>query len=260
MVTAYDTKLPWWAVLITTVVPALYMVPCGIVQGITNQDVNTLNVMSEFAAGYIWQGKPLANMIFKNLSVDVITQGLYFVADMKLAHYMKVPPRTLFFAQGIAVVLGSLTQAGVTLWMLGNVKDICQETQPNGYTCPGGRTVFSSSIVWGAIGPARSYSIGQIYSGLLHFFWIGALMPVSTWIIWKYWKKPGGKSRDYIRLLNWPIIFLGTINTPPATGINYSSWAVTNVTFNWWLKKKYFAWWSELKPSLCRINTSTNRR
>ncbi len=63
-------------------------------------------------------------MIFKNLSVDVVSQGLYFVADMKLAHYMKIPPRTLFFAQGIAVVLGSLTQAGVTLWMLGKKESL----------------------------------------------------------------------------------------------------------------------------------------
>ncbi len=53
MVTVYDTKLPWWAVLITTIFPALYIVPCGIIQGITNQDVNTLNVMAEFAAGYM---------------------------------------------------------------------------------------------------------------------------------------------------------------------------------------------------------------
>ncbi|RDW87223.1 small oligopeptide transporter-like protein [Coleophoma crateriformis] len=230
MVTVYDTKLPWWAILITTVVPALYIIPCGIIQGMTNQDVNTLNVMAEFAAGYMFNGRPLANMIFKTLSVDVVTQGLYFVADMKL---------------GIATILGSLTQAGVTIWMLGNVKDICSSAQPNGFTCPGGRTVFSSSIVWGAIGPARSYSIGKIYSGLLHFFWIGALMPLISWAIWKYWKKSDGTHRDYMRWLNWPIIFIGTINIPPATGINYSSWAAVNLIFNWWIKKRWFAWWTK---------------
>lgn len=88
------------------------------------------------------------------------------------------------------------------------MKDICKTGQANGYTCPGGKTVFSSSIVWGAIGPARSYSIGTIYSGLLHFFWIGAIAPVVSWGVWKYWKKADGSSRDYLKWLNWPIIFI----------------------------------------------------
>lgn len=203
-------------------------------------------------------------MIFKILSTDVVGQGLYFAADMKLGHYMKIPPRTLFFAQGSATVsllprhaprnaprnpltflqvLGALTQVGVTLWMLGNVKDICSSDQSDGFTCPNGRTVFSSSIIWGAIGPGRVYSIGKIYSGLLHFFWIGALMPLITWGIWKYWRKSDGSGRDWIRLINWPLIFVGTYNVPPATGINYSSWALVNVIFNWWIKGKWFAWW-----------------
>jgi len=45
-----------------------------------------------------------ADMIFKVLSTDVVGQGLYFAQDMKLGHYMKIPPRTLFFAQGSATV------------------------------------------------------------------------------------------------------------------------------------------------------------
>lgn len=43
-------------------------------------------------------------MIFKVLSTDVVGQGLYFAQDMKLGHYLKIPPRTLFFAQGSATV------------------------------------------------------------------------------------------------------------------------------------------------------------
>lgn len=101
----------------------------------------------------MFAGRPLANMIFKILSTDVVGQGLYFAADMKLAHYLKVPPRTLFFAQGLACFLGALTQCGVTLWMLGNITDICTSDQANGFSCPNGRVVYSSSVIWGAIGP-----------------------------------------------------------------------------------------------------------
>ncbi|TAQ84477.1 hypothetical protein B7494_g7199 [Chlorociboria aeruginascens] len=261
MVEVYQTTLPWWAILICAAIPALYMIPCGIIQGITNVDANQLNVLAEFIGGYMFNGRPMAStypfssistrssqnedMIFKVLSTDVVGQGLYFAQDMKLGHYLKIPPRTLFFAQGSATILGALTQVGVTLWMLGNVSDICSADQSNGFSCPNGRTTFSSSIIWGAIGPARAYSIGKIYAGLLHFFWLGVLMPLITWVIWKYWRKPGGEGRDWISLINWPLIFVGTYNVPPATGINYSSWALVNIIFNHWIKRKWSAWWSK---------------
>jgi OPT family oligopeptide transporter len=70
----YDTKLPVYGVLLAVIIPAIYMIPCGIIQGITNVDANQLNVLSEFIGGYMFSGKPLANMIFKVLSTDVVGQ------------------------------------------------------------------------------------------------------------------------------------------------------------------------------------------
>lgn len=57
------------------------MVPCGIIQGITNVDANQLNVLAEFIGGYMFNGKPLANMIFKIMSTDVVGQ-VRFSSDM----------------------------------------------------------------------------------------------------------------------------------------------------------------------------------
>jgi hypothetical protein len=86
------------------------MVPCCIIQGITNVDAQQLNVLSEFIGGYMFQGKPLANMIFKTLSQDVVQQGIFFAQDMKLGHYLKVPPRLVFAAQASATVSSRLHQ------------------------------------------------------------------------------------------------------------------------------------------------------
>ncbi|KAI1256093.1 hypothetical protein MGN70_002254 [Eutypa lata] len=239
MAQVYDTGLPWYGVVLAFIIPAVYMVPCGMIQGVTNVDANQLNVLAEFIGGYMFPGRPIANILFKILSQDVVGQGLYFAADMKLGHYLKIAPRTLFFAQGLATVLGALTQAGVTLWMLGHVPDICSEDQPNGFSCPQGRTVYSSSVIWGLVGPARLYSVGQIYSPLLHFFWIGLILPPITWLVWK---KTG---IDFVRKINWPLIFVGTYNVPPATGINYSSWYIVNLIFNKIIYKNFFAWWTK---------------
>ncbi|KAE8356743.1 OPT oligopeptide transporter protein-domain-containing protein [Aspergillus coremiiformis] len=239
MVEVYKTKLPVYGIFLALIIPAVYMIPCGIIQGITNVNANQLNVLAEFIGGYMFEGKPLANMIFKMLSTDVVGQGIYFAMDMKLGHYLKIPPRSLFLAQGLATIVGALTQAGVTLWMLGHISDACSQDQPDGFSCPNGRTVYSSSVIWGLVGPRRLYSVGMIYSSLLHFFWIGAIAPLITYALYKLTKK------QYWKYVNWPLIFTGTANVPPATGINYSSWALVNFIFNHFIKRRYFAWWTK---------------
>jgi OPT family oligopeptide transporter len=68
MVVVYHTTLPWWAILLASLIPALYMIPCGIIQGITNVDANQLNVLAEFIGGYMFNGKPLASKDIQWLS------------------------------------------------------------------------------------------------------------------------------------------------------------------------------------------------
>lgn len=91
----------------------------------------------------------------------------------------------------------------------------------------------------------RLYSFGKIYSGLLHFFWLGALCPVVTWLLWKYVPESWTKTRTLLYYTNWPLIFVGTYNVPPATGINYSSWFVVNYIFNRLIFRRFRAWWTK---------------
>ena len=35
-------------------------------------------------------------MIFKTFSIQCLQSGLYFIQDLKLGHYMKIPPRVTF--------------------------------------------------------------------------------------------------------------------------------------------------------------------
>lgn len=163
-----------------------------------------------------------------------------YCSDMKLGLYMKIPKRTLFTAQLAACIMGSLTQNAVLLWMLGHIKGICDADQPNGYTCPQGRVNFTSSIIWGAIGPARLYSIGKIYSGLLHYFWIGALLPFVT-----YFLKKRFPTTRFLHAIHWPLFFAGTGNLPPATGINYTTAFAVSFLFNRYIKRKYKHWWAK---------------
>ncbi|KXT06362.1 hypothetical protein AC578_9203 [Pseudocercospora eumusae] len=236
----YDIGMPFWGVLIAFGMACLYIVPVGVVYAVANLNSNVLTVLGEIISGYLLPGKPIVMLIFKFYAYTALSQAMNFASDQKLGLYMKIPRRTLFFAQFIGCILGSLSQQGVLIWMLGHIDNICSEDQKSGYTCPQGRVNFVSSIVWGAIGPARMYSIGKIYSGLLHMFWLGALLPVITFLLKK--RFPHNK---ILNAIHWPIFFAGTGNMPPATGVNYTTAFVASYVFNKYIKKHYKQWWAK---------------
>ncbi|KAF3059303.1 Sexual differentiation process protein isp4 [Daldinia childiae] len=206
---------------------------------VTNHQIG-LNVLTEFVYGYIQPGRPLALMLFKTYGYITMAQALSFVSDLKFGHYMKIPPRTMFMAQVVATTFSCFIQIAVLNFALGNIEGVCELTQPQRFTCPGGRVFFSASVIWGLIGPSRVFSPGQIYSGLLTFFVVGAVAPIIFWFAARRWPRSGAK------YLMAPLIFGGAGSIPPATPLNYLSWGVVGFVFQYVIKKTHFRWWSRL--------------
>jgi OPT family oligopeptide transporter len=168
-----------------------------------------------------------------------MAQALSFVSDLKIGHYMKIPPRSLFWAQTIATILGAIINCATVLWQLNTFEKICEPDQPQHFTCAGSATFFTASIIWGAIGPARIFGPGQIYNGALWGFLIGAFLPIPGWFLAK--KYP----LSWYKYINWPIIIGGTGNTPPATGVNYTVWGILGFIFQYIIRRRYFSWWAK---------------
>lgn len=101
-------------------------------------------------------------------------------------------------------------------------------------------TASPASVIWGLIGPARIFSPGQIYSGLFIFFGIGATVPVIIYFAAKKWPK------SPVKYLMAPLIFGGAGSIPPATPLNYLAWGMVGFVFQYYIRKRYFAWWSRL--------------
>lgn len=152
---------------------------------------------------------------------------------------MKIPPRLTFAAQIVACAWSSLVQIGVMNWALATIKDVCSQNQPNHYSCPNGRVFFNASVIWGVIGPARIFSVGQMYSPMM-FFWIaGATLPIMIYV--------GARAfpRSPIRYLSAPIIFSGSGLIPPATPLNYLSWGIVGFVFNKFIRDRWRGWWMQ---------------
>jgi len=144
-----------------------------------------------------------------------MSQALYFAQDLKLGHYMKVPPRTMFWSQLTASIWSAIVQIAVMNWALHAIPDICADDQPSNYSCPNAKVFYTASIIWGAIGPARMFSGRALYANLQWFWLVGAVTPVITWFFARRYPK------SFWRYVNFPLIFGGSGWLPPATSYIY---------------------------------------
>lgn len=157
----FPTQMPVWAVVVAFIIALILVIPLAMLQAISNQQV-PVQVISELIGGYILPGRPVANMIFKTTAYISTTQAIGFAADLKLGHYMKVPPRVMFSVQVAAAAISSIVTIWVQDWMLSNVEDICTANQKDGFVCPSTNTFATASLIWGGVGPARLFGPGQL--------------------------------------------------------------------------------------------------
>ncbi|GFY80432.1 oligopeptide transporter 7 [Actinidia rufa] len=81
-------QLPWWGVLLACGLAFVCTLPIGVITATTNQTPG-LNVITEYIIGYLYPGYPVANMCFKVYGYISMKQGIAFLQDFKLGHYMK---------------------------------------------------------------------------------------------------------------------------------------------------------------------------
>ncbi|KAH7134550.1 OPT family small oligopeptide transporter [Dactylonectria estremocensis] len=232
----WETHLTWWAYIICIFIGVFFILPVGIIQAITNQQTG-LNIVTEMIVGYMTPGRPIAMMLFKSWGYMLCYNGLQYVSDMKVGHYMKIPPRTMFAAQAFAVVWLSIVQICTYNFLRGNIEGICTPDQAQGLTCPMARTFYNASVIWGVIGPRRMFGSGAIYSWVNYFWLIGAVLPVIQYYLAR--KYP----RSFLRYVFFPAIFGGAGMIPPATTWWLGQWVIVGLIFNWWIKRRFFGWW-----------------
>ncbi|KAK4125978.1 OPT-domain-containing protein [Parathielavia appendiculata] len=239
----YPIHLPWYGLLLALAICTVLFIPIGIVMAVTNQH-SSIYLICQLIAGIIFPGRPVANMVFVTYGYISSAQGIKFAADLKLGHYMKIPPRILFTVQIVATIISSLTQIAVLNWMFINIPNICTPQALNGFTCPIARVHFNGSILWGVVGPAEFFGPGATYRPLVWAFAVGAVLPLPLWLYAR------NRRHSLLRKVNLPVLFgsLGWI--PPATGLNFSVWALVCYVFNYLVKRRAPAWWAKYTMTL----------
>ncbi|GMJ14115.1 ARABIDOPSIS THALIANA OLIGOPEPTIDE TRANSPORTER 1, oligopeptide transporter 1 [Hibiscus trionum] len=234
-------QLPYWGVLLSIGLAMFFTLPVGVIMATTNQQPG-LNVITELIIGYIYPGKPLANVVFKTYGYISAAQAIMFLQDFKLGHYMKVPPKSMFVVQLVGTVVASCVYFGTAWWLLTTVEHICDPSKlPQGspWTCPGDDIFYNASIIWGVVGPLRMFGRLGLYSKMNYFFLIGILAPFPVWVLSRMFP-----DQNWIKLINMPLIVGGSGYLPAARVVNYWCWGTVGLFFNIFVYKRYKGWWA----------------
>ncbi|KAF3535784.1 hypothetical protein F2Q69_00025431 [Brassica cretica] len=235
-----QVQMPWWGLVFASAMAFIFTLPISIITATTNQTPG-LNIITEYAMGIIYPGRPIANVCFKVYGYMSMAQAVSFLNDFKLGHYMKIPPRSMFLVQFIGTILAGTINITVAWWQLNTITNICQEEllPPNSpWTCPGDRVFFDASVIWGLVGPKRIFGSQGNYSAMNWFFLGGAIGPVIVWLCHKAFPK-----HSWIPLVNLPVLLGATAMMPPATAVNYNSWILVGTIFNLFVFRYRKSWW-----------------
>ncbi|CAK7273386.1 hypothetical protein SEPCBS119000_005627 [Sporothrix epigloea] len=244
----------------------IFVIPIGIITGISGIEIK-LNVLAEFIGGAWSGGNALAMNYFKAFSYVTCFSAVSFAKDLKLAHYVKIPPRHTFAAQLIATIVSSFVCTAILNFQMNKIANVCTPEAADKMTCPLINTFFTAAVMWGTIGPKRVFGTGGQYTILLVGFPVGIAIPIVLWYIQKKIKdmdeshtvdaqghvisnSDGEVAHNKAKLLQWVrqlhpigILYGGLFLTP--YNISYV-WPMVPIAYisRIWVRNHFLAFWS----------------
>lgn len=222
------------------IIAIMFTLPFGVLVATANQ-APSISILSEYLMGYLLPGKPVANLCFRIYGTSNLHNSLLFLQDLKLGQYTKIPPRSMFIAQVIGSLISAITCLGTSWWLLTSIPNICNPALlPAGspWSCPSDSVYYTSSVIWGLVGPLRTFGQLGLYNSLNWFFLAGALAPLPVWVATKLLPKS-----TWIRWINIPVLLMGGLTMPPASAINNIMFLSVGLIFNYLIFRHYKAWW-----------------
>ncbi|KAM4066314.1 OPT oligopeptide transporter protein [Hirsutella rhossiliensis] len=217
----------------------VFVIPVGIIKAMTGIEV-TLNVLAEFVGGSWVDGNALAMNYFKSFGYVTCAHAIWFCNDLKLAHYVKVPPRHTFIAQMVATFVSTMVCIGVLNFQMMNIDDVCTPEAPYRLTCPGVNTFFTASVLWGTVGPEKIFGHQGQYSATLVGFPLGVVIVVFFWALSKKFPQ-----WTWTRQIHPVAIMYGGIVWAPYN-MSYVWPSVPIAYFSWiYLKSRFLGLWSK---------------
>ena len=130
LVCRFGNLMPWYFILLCVPLASIFIVAVGILRGLSGVTF----VMEEFfilIGGLLFDNfaPPLRNLTFYIFTWSVLNRALGLTRSLKLAHYLKISPRTIFLVQLISTIIASFICHGVTWRITQDHPSMCDEPE-----------------------------------------------------------------------------------------------------------------------------------
>ncbi|KAF8933473.1 hypothetical protein BGZ58_006339, partial [Dissophora ornata] len=151
-----------------------------------------------------------------------------------LGHYMKVPPRAMFWAQLVGTVIAGLVNLLTANWLLSSQEGVCETNVT--FSCPSAGTFYSASVIWGVISPNRMFGPSSMYNAINYFFLIGFVLPIPFYYLKKVFPN------SWLEYVHIPVLLSATGMMPPAQAYHYTNWLVLGFAFQYFARRYHPEW------------------
>ncbi|OAA69782.1 oligopeptide transporter protein [Cordyceps fumosorosea ARSEF 2679] len=253
-------ETPVWTIFFVVALNLVFLIPMTYINAISGI-TQGLNVATELIMGYALPGHPEAMIFVKTYGWNINGQADNYISDQKMGFYAKIPPRAMYRGQILSTIITAFVCYGVVTFVDTTIPDICTPNQEAKFNClAGSALIFASSVVWGAIGPARVFS--QLYPAMKYCFLLGFLLALAWWTGKRFGPRlrqalhntlPAAVFRPVDRALLTPLSWLKHVH-PTIVANGAIGWAPNNLSyttvglyfsfgFMYYLRRYKTAWW-----------------
>ncbi|KAI0145267.1 OPT oligopeptide transporter protein-domain-containing protein [Xylariaceae sp. FL1272] len=234
---AFPTNTPVETMFYGIALSVVFVIPVGIVTAMAGVEVR-LDVLAEFIGGSVMPGNALAMNYFKGFGFIVCHHAISFAKDLKLGHYLKIPPRHTFIAQTMGSIIATFVCTAVLNFQL-HIPKVCTPEAPTRFYCPLVNVFFTASVVGGTVGPIKMFGPSGIYTPLLVGLPMGLVISIAVYHAQKRLHKSWMRQIHPIALMEGAVLWapFNMSYVWPILPIAWISWI--------WTKKYYPALWQK---------------
>ncbi|KAL4789279.1 OPT oligopeptide transporter protein-domain-containing protein [Aspergillus venezuelensis] len=234
----WPTKFPGWAFPLALLLSVFFLIPVGLVAAMTGYSTD-LEILFNIIAGAVCEGAPINAYLVKILGKCVLQQSVFISSDMKLGHYMRLPPRVTMAGQVAATVLSSFVCLGIVNYQITGIPGICNTQLQQRWVCSNVASQWTSAVVWGGLGPKSLLSPSSMMSKISLGLVAGVLWPIPWYLARRAWPN------SFFRLCHPVVMMIGPILWAP---LNFSNvWGALPISFvvGYLIKNRYPLFWNK---------------
>ncbi|KAL7899803.1 OPT oligopeptide transporter domain-containing protein [Trichoderma sp. SZMC 28014] len=211
--------IPVWTYFVAIITGALVVVPLGWLYALSNYQL-PIGTTNELLYGAMVNGisgfkNPCGASTYGAIAGDAWYRAQLNLQDMKIGHYMHIPPKAVFFSQVFGSAIGIPIDYAVIRWVLDTKSEYlsgAEEDPTHQWTGQALASSLTSGVQYVLVGPSRLFK-QDIYKPVPYGYLVGAVCPIIIFGLHKLFPRAKFQLWNTTIFFSAMSIFYGNLST-----------------------------------------------